>query len=362
MKRKDWMIVLAVLAAIIGGYYITTLSVVGAVGGVEIKLLKTSEAAFKLVLENTGITSATSYSVVVGLMGQGSPGEGGVIKPIEIFVDDVKITPTSTSPSLTNICSSATIGPTEPIGTQRILLSFSIPNPSPGTHILKVCYGASADTIPPAGGPDCGNPRGTECKTLTFTNVVTPPIPPTPSIVDFWNSIKSFIDGILSWLHGLLPFAIATTSTPVNIPYSATISLTGIPPTDSDYSDGFVSETTCAGFIIDSSGAYKYQGTPTALASGVASYSTAVSFTPTVAGKYAQGIACVGRNSTYNYGIQNWGSWTSPVVVASDRGDITVTGPGTPPTPPAIDYWSSITSFINGIFCWLRALLGQGTC
>lgn len=202
--------------------------------------------------------------------------------------------------------------------------------------------------------------------TLTDTFAVgttSPPIPPTiPSIGDFWNSIKTWIDGVITWLRNLLPFTIATATTPVNVPYSTTISLSGIPATDTDYSDGSVSETTCAGFIIDFAGAYKYQGTPIALASGVTTYSTTVTFTPTVAGKYAQGIACVSRYATYNYATQQWSSWTSPTVTASDKGDITVTGPSAPGEAPPVDFWGSISAFINGIFCWLRQLLGQGTC
>jgi hypothetical protein len=193
---------------------------------------------------------------------------------------------------------------------------------------------------------------------IVYTGTTTPP--PTPPPLDIWASFVSFINSIIDWLANILPFSFVTVTSPVNVAYSNTLTLNGITPTDSDYGDGLVAETQCASFIVDSGGAYKFQGVQTKLAAGVTTFSQTVSFTPTVSGKYAQGIACVRRTNTYNYGTQSWGGWTSPVVDANDKGDITVSGPSQPGEPPAIDIFGLLNALIAGIVNWFCTNFGIG--
>jgi len=388
-KNDKWYILAVILLALVAGSYF-------------LSVVSFSTRPYEQIIGNTASGQDAQGVINVGPFTSGASQADDYYRIEKITLDGVDVVNylTSTSPSSyqTNtakiswgydtfaghnqcnigaqpnyVCEVMQYSPNTAVPKVQIL-HFAIKTPALGTHTVTtvVCANTGYPSfVPtgeqcPTGGKDPFTQQYIYCKVLTDTFTVTSgttsPPPTPPAITDFWNSIKSFIDGLIAWLRNLLPFAIATTSAPVNVPYSSTISLSSIPPTDTDGADGYVAETTCAGFIIDSSGAYKYQGTPTVLANGITTYSTTVSFTPTVTGKYAQGIACITRSASYNYATQTWNSWTTPTVSASDKGDITVTGPGTPPTPPAItDFWGSISALISGFMCWLTQLLG-GTC
>jgi hypothetical protein len=145
------------------------------------------------------------------------------------------------------------------------------------------------------------------------------------------------------------PLSVASLTCPVNLPCSGTVTLSGIPAPDTDYSDGKVSKIFCAAFVVDSAGNYKYQGQQKEITSGT-TFTDTVTFTPTTAGTYAYGAACVQTNNTYNYQTQTWGSWTTPVIVASDKGTITVTGPSAPPEP-SVNVFDAIVNWVKSILC-----------
>lgn len=230
-----------------------------------------------------------------------------------------------------------------------------------GSHTMTTnIIGGSGIIYDPTGYHICAGATGGITLSDTFVVSTAPaPQPPNP-VTDFWNSLQSFIQGIINWLRSLgLPLTIASASTPVNVPYSTTVTLTGVPVSNLNYASGFESIVSCAPFVVDSNGNYLFKGTVTTNISS-STYNGAISFTPTTAGTFAQGAACTQQNTTYNYTSQTWSPWTSPAVVASDKGTLAVSGPNQPPVSTG-DFWAGITTWFNGLVCWLKQFLG-GTC
>lgn len=199
----------------------------------------------------------------------------------------------------------------------------------------------------------------------------------------FWDEIKKnwmLVGGVVVLLlifgvyTGAIPLTIVTYNVPAGQTWtpSPALALSGIPAPVNNTSgqNPFVSVEICAGYIIDSSGNFKYQDTPVSLPVGTTTYTSTnlhLAAVNATAGTYAAGIVCLTQNTTYSYTTQTWSSWSNASVSAQMNVSLQVGSAGGPSTPTINPttwtsllgtYWNSMMSTIS---CWITQILG-GTC